>query len=384
MANFSHLQPGQKLPTSASTWNAMLDSARDHQYRLPGQNGPGTGTGDTNVVLVKNDTDKNMPRHSVLGVDRPIIVPNQNPTEYKRIVALRGITPVPQDHTGRFVVLIEPLGPGRIGRAFATGTTPVKLWVTEEKHTHADVRFVSEDGMPPVTEPCRLASGFSGAAQIVWKGPRTVRVTGLENASGDYVEHEEGVFFREGNANLMIAVDENSWAITDAASSSTLATSSGDGEHGYPPLTGWSNGTVEQAARWATVRLGNGPSMQPITAKQRASALMQAWFAAHGVTPDEQMHQMVNRLLLHFHDDSHTGIAWNDVQSIMMRNEATGDDMPVPLVANEGYNQHAHSGPYDGGYIGLQVHQHTNSFNGGLAFACYHPGTSLPQQPWGI
>lgn len=32
--------------------------------------------------------------------------------------------------------------------------------------------------------------------------------------------------------------------------------------------------------------------------------------------------------------------------------------------------------------IGVPIHDHRDNFNGGFAFAVYHPGTSLPQQPW--
>jgi hypothetical protein len=37
-------------------------------------------------------------------------------------------------------------------------------------------------------------------------------------------------------------------------------------------------------------------------------------------------------------------------------------------------------GPRDAGY--LPPHDHRDNFNGGFAFASYHPGTALPQQPW--
>ena len=30
------------------------------------------------------------------------------------------------------------------------------------------------------------------------------------------------------------------------------------------------------------------------------------------------------------------------------------------------------------------VHDHRDNFNGGFAFACYHPGTSLPQVPFSV
>lgn len=39
-------------------------------------------------------------------------------------------------------------------------------------------------------------------------------------------------------------------------------------------------------------------------------------------------------------------------------------------------------------YVGLHdlyetvPHDHRDNYNGGFAFSIYHPGTSLPQQPW--
>lgn len=32
----------------------------------------------------------------------------------------------------------------------------------------------------------------------------------------------------------------------------------------------------------------------------------------------------------------------------------------------------------------LRRHDHRDNENGGFAFACFHPGTALPQQPWAI
>lgn len=32
----------------------------------------------------------------------------------------------------------------------------------------------------------------------------------------------------------------------------------------------------------------------------------------------------------------------------------------------------------------ITPHDHRDNFNGGFAFACYHPGTGLPQQPWAV
>jgi hypothetical protein len=32
----------------------------------------------------------------------------------------------------------------------------------------------------------------------------------------------------------------------------------------------------------------------------------------------------------------------------------------------------------------LPPHDHRDNFNGGFAFAVFHPGTQVPQQPWSV
>jgi hypothetical protein len=125
--------------------------------------------------------------------------------------------------------------------------------------------------------------------------------------------------------------------------------------------------------------------MGRITPQQAASALWQTYFLAHGFSEDDKSEFGIPSSMVHFHGQEGYGIAWNDVMSTIMWNAAMNDSLPVPLTATQGYNQHGHTGPYDGGWIaGRGVHDHSNNFNGGFAFAVFHPGTSLPQQPWAL
>jgi hypothetical protein len=122
-----------------------------------------------------------------------------------------------------------------------------------------------------------------------------------------------------------------------------------------------------------------------LNARQVASSLVQARAAAMGVTTDQTREWRIEASQLHFHDDSTTEIAWNDVEAITMFNEHSGESIPVPLMASEGYSSHGHTGPYDGGYVsGLGPHDHRDNYNGGFCFAILHSGTSLPQQPWSV
>lgn len=122
------------------------------------------------------------------------------------------------------------------------------------------------------------------------------------------------------------------------------------------------------------------------SAKQLSSGLIRAMSTAYGLS-DTQLSQMRHsEHEIHFHDNSISGIAWNDVQAILMYNEATGENLEVPAVASEGYNEHGHTSPFDGGWIpGMGIHDHRDNVTGcGYAFAVYHPGTALPQQPWAV
>jgi hypothetical protein len=131
--------------------------------------------------------------------------------------------------------------------------------------------------------------------------------------------------------------------------------------------------------------IGDLQDMIVRNAKQQASALFIAYAVAHGINLTDRANSRYEKSMVHFHDGSMTEIAWNDVEAIQMFNELTGDNIPVPFTASEGYNQHGHTGAYDGGFIpGMGPHDHRDNFNGGFAFACYHPGTSIPQQPWSI
>lgn len=121
------------------------------------------------------------------------------------------------------------------------------------------------------------------------------------------------------------------------------------------------------------------------TANQLASSLMVTLQQHRGATAQQMAEIRFDLAKVHFHDGSQTPIAWNNVQAIQGFNAVTGEGLPVPAVATEGYNQHYHTSQFDGGLIpGTGLHDHRDNFNSGFAFAIYHPGTSLPQMPWAL
>ncbi|WP_432799926.1 hypothetical protein [Poriferisphaera sp. WC338] len=378
-----HMQPGQPIRNiDARTWNAMVNTARvKEQQENSITSQAGVSPQSTDIIRIKNDSNIDLNKHDVLGITDKLFHGNHND------IALTGTIPDKLNHTTRFAILTEPIKAGRIGKAIISGITPTKIFITNEMHTHADIRHIPDQQTPVPSntpQPCRFESTFNGVAQILYKDGRTVTVTGLNEADGEYIEHEEGVFTNSVKKLFTLEGSGSSWSIKN--SGSTISSSSSEGNDGYPPLDGWTaDASVKKAARNAVVRLGNGPAMVPMTAKQQRSALMQAVLKSKGVDLDLDTVEMINQLLLHFHDDSTAPIAWNDVQAIQTYNETHNANLTVPLIATEGYNHHGHTSQFDGGYIpGMGPHDHRDNFNGGYAFAVYHPGASLPQQPWAL
>ncbi len=96
-----------------------------------------------------------------MEIAEPIISPNDNVDEFKDRVALKCVSPQ-ADRAGKFVVLLEPLVDGAIGRAYITGACMVRVEMVDESHAFADTALDRMDA---------LVSGPSGAAQLLWVQP---------------------------------------------------------------------------------------------------------------------------------------------------------------------------------------------------------------------
>ena len=75
-------------------------------------------------------------------------------------MALNGVVPIEDTHSGNFVILQEPLKDGDIGSGLISGVCPVSIDVSNSTHKFADVA----EG-----QTANLKSGPFGAAQILWK-----------------------------------------------------------------------------------------------------------------------------------------------------------------------------------------------------------------------
>ena len=158
---FQKVQSGQPLKIPAETFNAFLDAAQDFRSRQQSRTrDPQPTFRQTGIVKVKNSSGEDRGRFDILGIDRPIFTPTDNLDTFQNDVLLVGVVPDKEDHPGRFCILLEPLAIDGIGLAVISGVCPVRLDVTEESDTFAEIEH-EETGF--------LKSGGSGSATILWK-----------------------------------------------------------------------------------------------------------------------------------------------------------------------------------------------------------------------
>ena len=167
-------QPGRRQQIPADAYNAFVEAAQAERLdRFSG--GPEGGSrlrdlGNLNsgVIQVKNATGNNYNQLAVVEPYEPVFVVNQR--HFQRQVFLNVRTPT-VDH-GPFVILLDPLKPGRIGRAVASGITPAYVHVElgETGYTIA----AAKSGTTNLRAMDRAdARELKSWAEIVWKNSGT-------------------------------------------------------------------------------------------------------------------------------------------------------------------------------------------------------------------
>ncbi|MEX2388771.1 MAG: hypothetical protein WD534_12910 [Phycisphaeraceae bacterium] len=164
------VQTGQPLKIPAQAYNAFIDTARAHAQREQDRQRLIRGHHPSaDVVLVRNDSGDDRDRFAVLGLDEPIVAPEDNLDQFKSRVAFIGVEPT-EDHRGRFALLLEPLKAGRIGHALLSGVGVARIEVADEQHGFADIaREDDPEADLYVLHSTSGGSGHGGEAQILWK-----------------------------------------------------------------------------------------------------------------------------------------------------------------------------------------------------------------------
>lgn len=153
------VKPGDPVRIPAETWNTFIDVAdawrrQQHQIRRT----PQSDVPQTGIVLVRNTSGAARPRFGVLGVAGPILDPEDNLAGFQERATVRGVVPT-ADHVGRFVVLLEPLADGAIGRACVDGICIARVEVASANDRLADCAAGQTD---------KLVSNAAGTARLLW------------------------------------------------------------------------------------------------------------------------------------------------------------------------------------------------------------------------
>jgi hypothetical protein len=182
----NRIKPGPlRGQISARAWNRAQDAAdivlgdRYGQAGEPQIDGPKPYT----PILARNSTTGTVNRWGVLSVAGVVFTPSgatgSATQQFQDQPVLSGGLP-----TGgsSFVVAVEPIAAGKIGRVAVAGVVQAKIDITDASHTFA----AAKDG-----DLTQLASATSGEAQILWKESGTgtgkwaiVRFGGSGGAAG--------------------------------------------------------------------------------------------------------------------------------------------------------------------------------------------------------
>ena len=157
MTSFRKVHSGDPLVIPSGTYNAFVDAAQDFIARQQSQSA-NTRRDGQDVVLVKNSSGSDCIRFGILGISGPLFTPAAALESFKNNLVFDGVTPS-AGHVGKFVVLLEPVKAGKIGRACVYGVSPVLLNLTDSTHQYADVT---------AGQAAFLTSAVTGAAQILW------------------------------------------------------------------------------------------------------------------------------------------------------------------------------------------------------------------------
>jgi hypothetical protein len=140
---FRRVQPGNPLQIPAAAYNAFLDAAAAQQRNQ--QTGVRSGNAESRsstLIRVRNVSGRDLKQFEVLGIDAPIFEPQDALEAFRREITFRGVVPDEDEHSGRFVVLQEPVPNSGVGLAVVVGLTIARLHDPDDgpEGQYADVR----------------------------------------------------------------------------------------------------------------------------------------------------------------------------------------------------------------------------------------------------
>ena len=165
--NDGKLEPGQKLngAITARSWNRMVDATEivlgaPQDFGADGVQGP---PAPNHTILCRNDSGAALGRWGILCITGMAIAPSGTTgaalLSWQTSPAAVGVTPA-TGATGGYVVAVEPIAAGKIGRAAVAGVVQARVDVSDASHGFATPKTGSTDV---------FISAASGPFKIIWK-----------------------------------------------------------------------------------------------------------------------------------------------------------------------------------------------------------------------
>jgi hypothetical protein len=157
---FKRVRQGDAMEIQAAAWNACLDAAEATKRGGGGVvDAVGRQFRQADIVLVKNSSGSDVSRFHVLGISGVIFTPTDSLPSFQNQVAFTGVTPTTASHAGKFLVCLDALKNGQIGRAWIAGVAQVQVNVASSSDAFCDVKN---------SDRTQLQSAPSGTARILW------------------------------------------------------------------------------------------------------------------------------------------------------------------------------------------------------------------------
>lgn len=156
-----NVRPGQRLEIAAEQINFLnrLMAGRTSISAGPLEGWQFGG----NVVLVKNETASVVPRWGVLEVSGILIIPDGGEPlrrEFEAMPCVTGQAPSAPSEGFPFVIALEPIQPGKIGKASIAG-------VTQARFINGGGDVYSKRARPKIGNTSELEAGDEGPAEII-------------------------------------------------------------------------------------------------------------------------------------------------------------------------------------------------------------------------
>jgi hypothetical protein len=176
------VQSGEQLRIPAEAYNAFIDAARSVRSQQALGGDAQEFARQTTLAKVRNATGASRERFAIVGLAQPIVAPADNEAEFLRQPTFEAVTPV-DGYEGRFGVLLEPLGVGKIGVAAVAGVVPVRMLVAPGiQYDHAEILSGTTFLLHNVPH---------GSARVLWIEPGIgfLRWAVIRIDDGDYEAH---------------------------------------------------------------------------------------------------------------------------------------------------------------------------------------------------